>query len=286
MAFTPAELAELQSLDLPETDGQPMDSDWQRIETTFLIEVGRHHFRHQKTGYFGGNMCFYYSLKQARHLEFLGPDFFFVKDAEPHKLRKKWEIWKENNLFPNVIVEYLSPSTQANDLGKKKTIYERTFQTREYFVYEPDDVTLLGWRLSPITNLYEPIEADEDGRLYSDELNLLIGPWHGTLHGQTTTWLRFFDEDGSLVLSPEEEERRQKTEERQQKQLAQRIAKEENAARKEERAAKEAALADKEAALADKEAALAAKEAERLAKEAAFAEIERLKKLLESRPNH
>ena len=252
--FTPTELVQLRALDLPETDGMPMDSDWQRIVTSLLVEIARHHFRRQKTGYFGGNMCFYYSLKQALNVDFLGPDFFYVKAADPRKLRKKWEVWNEHNHFPNVIIEFLSPSTQANDLGKKKKIYEQTFQTREYFAYEPDDETLLGWRLSPITGLYESIEADEDGRIFSEELNLLIGPWHGTTQGQTTTWLRFFHDNGSLVLSPEEDA--------QALAAAQRMAKQRALAdKKAERAAKEAALADKEAALA---------------------EVERLRKLLES----
>ena len=259
-AFTSAELARLRALNLPETDGKPMDSDWQRIVTTLLIEIARHAFR-RKRGYFGGNLCVYYSLQQSLDEDFLGPDFFYVRDADPHRLRKKWEVWNENNQFPNLIVEYLSPSTRANDLGKKKDLYEQTFQTREYFAYDPDNNTLLGWRLSPITNRYEPLEVGEKGRMFSEELKLWIGPWRGKIQGQMATWLRFFHEDGHLVLSPEEDAR----------QLA--------AA---ERAEKEVERAAKEAALAAEETERAAKEVERAAKEAALAEVERLRKLLDS----
>ena len=147
-----------------------MDSDWQRIATSLLVEIARHHFRERKTGYCGGNMCLYYSLSQVRKKQMLGPDFFFVKDAEPHKTRTKWEVWNENNLFPSVIIELLSPSTKTKDLGQKKKIYEQTFETAEYFAYDPADETLLGWRLSPLTSRYEPIETDQHGHMFSHEL--------------------------------------------------------------------------------------------------------------------
>ena len=273
--FTPAELAELRALDLPDTDGKPMDSDWQRIETSLLIEIARHHLRQRPTGYCGGNMCLYYSLTQARNLDFLGPDFFYVKDAEPHKVRKKWEIWEENNLFPDVIIEYLSPSTQANDVGKKKAIYERTFHTKEYYVYDPDDVTLRGWRLSPLTSLYEQIETDEEGRMYSEELELWIGAWHGTIQDHKTTWLRLFHDDGTLVLRPEEVERLQRKAEQREKEQARREKEMERREKEQERREKEMERRDKEAALQ-----LAAEE--RAAKEAALAELEKLREQLKS----
>ena len=244
-AFTPTELTQLSALDLPDTDGQPMDSDWHRIVTSLLVEVVRYHIRRKRTGYCGGNMCLYYSLTQARNLDFLGPDFFYVKDAaDPQKERKKWEVWEENNLFPDVIIELLSPSTKAKDFGTKKKIYEQTFQTAEYFVYDPDEEKLLGWRLSPVTNLYEPLDVDEDGRLFSEELNLGIGTWQGTIESRKRTWLRFFHADGELVLRQGEAET-----------LAERRKKND---------------------------ALELLASERAAKEAAQAEVERLRQLLES----
>ena len=236
---------------------------------TLLIDSAVNYFRRQKMGFIGGNMCVYYSLTQALNADFLGPDFFYVKDADPTKPRAKWEVWNENNRFPNVIIELLSPTTTANDLGSKKDIYEQTFQTPEYLAYDPTEKTLLGWRLSPLTNLYEPLEANDDGRLFSEELNLWIGTWQGTIERQKTTWLRFFHADGGYVLRSDEEERVQKLEERRAK-LEERQAKEdERQAKEDERQLKEDALK------------LAA--SERAAKEAALAEVERLRKLLESK---
>ena len=219
--FTSAELAQLRTLNLPETDGKPMDSAWHRVAMTLLIEIAVHFLRRRKLGYVAGNMCLYYSLKQALTKDFLGPDFFYVKQADPRKLRDKWEVWKENNLFPDVIIELISPSTKAKDLGKKKTIYEQTFQTREYFAYDPADNTLRGWRLSAITNRYESIESDDQGRMYCEELNLWLGTWLGTVERQKASWLRFFHDDGSLVLRPEEEALEVAANERAEKEAAQ-----------------------------------------------------------------
>ena len=247
-AFSAAELAQLRKLELPETDGKPMDSPWQRKNITGLAESFVHHRRREKRGFVGANMCLYYSLEQVKQKRLLGPDFFFVKDADPHKLRTKWEVWNEDDQFPNVIIELLSPTTKKNDLGSKKQTYEEIFRTREYFAYDPDDQSLIGWQLSPITDRYEPLEANSEGRVYSEELEVWLGTWQGTMEGETTTWLRFFHDDDSLVLRPEEAER---------------------AAKETERAAKEEALKRESD--------------ERAAKEEAHAEIERLRKLLETR---
>ena len=267
-AFTPAELAELRALDLPDTDGMPMDSDWQRTLMNLLIELARYYLRRQKKGYVSGDMCFYYSLTQALNRDFLGPDFFYVKDAARHP-RGKWEVWNESNQFPNVIIELLSPSTKDKDLGEKKLIYEQTFQTREYFAYDTEDETLSGWRLSPLTGCYEAIERDDEGRLHCEELGLWLGTWYGTVQGDKRNWLRFFHADGSLVLRHAEELR--------QRELRQRsLTFKERKEKDEERRLKDDERQKKEDALK-----LAASERE--AKEAALAEVERLRKLLESK---
>ena len=274
-AFTSAELTQLRAMNLPDTDGKPMDSPRQRIAMALLIDSASHCFRRRKTGYIGGNMCMYYSLVQSLKLDFLGPNFFYVKEADPFKERTKWEVWNENNQFPDVIIELLSPTTTANDLGKKKKIYEQTFQTPEYFVFDLTDNTLLGWRLSPLTNAYEPIEPEENGRMFSEELDLWLGTWHGTVERKSALWLRLYHADGSLVQRAEEEERREKLAERRER-FAER--REKLAERTEKEAAQRLAAAESAA----KEDERAAKEVERAAKEVALAEIARLQKLLAS----
>ena len=54
-------------------------------------------------------------------------------------------IWYENYKFPNVVFELASYSTKHIDRTTKKDIYEKTFRTPEYFLYDPDTQTLDGW---------------------------------------------------------------------------------------------------------------------------------------------
>jgi Uma2 family endonuclease len=53
--------------------------------------------------------------------------------------RQGWVVWEENGRYPDVIVELMSPSTPQVDTGVKKDIYEQTFRTPDYFVFDPFD---------------------------------------------------------------------------------------------------------------------------------------------------
>jgi len=111
--------------------------------------------------------------------------------------RGKWVVWEEDGRFPDAIVELMSPSTGAEDLGRKKDLYERTFHTPDYFAYDPDAGTLYGWRL--IDRTYLALEPDHHGRLWSAELDGWIGRWTGDYLGQRAAWLRLFDSQGNLL---------------------------------------------------------------------------------------
>ena len=155
--------------------------------------------------YIGVNMCVYYSMNQVRNQDYKGPDMFVVKGVDGAQNRLSWYVWYEDGRYHDVIVELLSPMTERGDLGSKKQIYEQVFRTPEYFCIAPEVERLLGWRLT--NGHYKPIKPNEHGRLWSKELDLWIGPWHGVYLGEEHTWPRFYTPDGDLVLLPEEAER-------------------------------------------------------------------------------
>ena len=84
------------------------------------------------------------------------------------------------------------------DLGQKKTLYEQTFKTRDYFCYDPETEELFGWTLSS-EGIYQSLEPDENGRLWSSELEAWIGLWQGKYLETPGLWLRLFDEDNQLL---------------------------------------------------------------------------------------
>src|SRR3954451_8053399 len=83
----------LPQVELIETDGEPLESDWHRIEINLLAELVYVHFAGRDDFFAGGNMFIYYSEQQARNRDFRGPDFFFVWGASPNPTRPYWAVW-------------------------------------------------------------------------------------------------------------------------------------------------------------------------------------------------
>ncbi len=199
----------LMTLDLPEEDGIPMETNWHRSAMNLLID-SVHARWHDRSDYFaGGNMFIHYSLEQVLKKAFLGPDFFVVKNVDGTKKRGKWTVWEEHGRYPDVIVELTSPSTIKIDLRKKKQIYEHTFHTSEYFCYTPDTQRLQGWQLAH--NAYVELEPNDQGWLWSRELHAWMGTWHGEFQTIDDCWLRLYHENEELVLTLSEAEAQRAT---------------------------------------------------------------------------
>jgi len=89
-------------------------------------------------------------------------------------------------------VELTSPSTARTDKVRKKAIYEGTFRTPDYFIYDPfDGNSLQGWHLGA-DQRYHSLERNERGWLW------------GTIDRETAIWARFYDSEGNLIPLPEE----------------------------------------------------------------------------------
>src|SRR5262249_22621129 len=101
--------------DLPEEDGQPLDSDWHRLAMSLLLEVIWYYFRDRKDFFAGGNMFVYFKANRGRAHGCRGPDFFFVWNVERDPLRRYWAVWQESDRYPDVIIELLSPTTAKED---------------------------------------------------------------------------------------------------------------------------------------------------------------------------
>ncbi|MBI3361621.1 MAG: Uma2 family endonuclease [Chloroflexi bacterium] len=212
------EIPDLPPTDLPYDDGEPMESNWHRIQIGLLVESIHQRWPGRTDFFAGGNMFIYYSMKQVRDRNYKGPDFFVVKGVDGTRNRHSWIAWEEDARLPDVIVELLSPSTAYQDLGAKKDLYERIFKTPDYFCCDADVASLQGWRLSDVR--YAPLSANEHGRLWSEELQAWLGPWTGEYQGTIATWLRLFLPDGTLVATQAEAERERAEAERERAESA------------------------------------------------------------------
>jgi Uma2 family endonuclease len=195
--------------DLPYEDGEPLESNWHRAQSSLLLEVTRQSRHDRKDFFVGANMFIYYSAEQARESKatggqskYRGPDFFVVLNVDGSFDRHSWRVWDEHGRYPNVIIELLSTSTAEADKSTKKQLYAETFRTPNYFYYEPASQELSGFELAGTE--YIPLTPNTRGWLWCGELGLWLGKWRGEYLGHLHTWLRFFTPEGELVLTGEE----------------------------------------------------------------------------------
>ncbi|MEH2161995.1 MAG: Uma2 family endonuclease [Nostoc sp.] len=180
------------------SDEPPLESDLHREQIDLLIRLIKSWWRDRQDFYATGNLTIYFSSNQKKSEEFRGPDFFVVLDTEK-KDRKSWVVWQEDGKYPNVIIEMLSDSTASVDKGLKKQIYQNTFRTPDYFLFDPNNLELQGFHI--VDGQYQELAPTESGWFWSQQLGLYLGVEDGKL--------RFFTPDRQLVMLPEEESNQQ-----------------------------------------------------------------------------
>ena len=184
--------------DLIFEDDIPLESNRHRLAMNLLIDSLYTALSPRQDFFAGGNMFVYFSRQQVKNRDFRGPDVFAVLNVDGTKERQGWIVWEEEGRYPDVIIELTSPSTATEDLTTKKDLYEGTFSTSYYFVYNPfDPADFQGWQLQG--GRYVDLEKDDRGWLWCEMLQLWLGPWQGKILLEEATWLRFYDAQGQLV---------------------------------------------------------------------------------------
>lgn len=174
------------------SDEPPLETDFHRDQIDLLIRLLKWWWR-EREFYVSGNLTIYYNERQLKSREFREPDFFVVLGTQK-KDRRSWIVWHEEGKYPNVIVEILSDKTATVDKGLKKQLYQDTFRTPEYFWFDPVSLEFKGFHLPNAQ--YEEIAQTENGKLWSQQLELYLGVQERKL--------RFFTADNVLIPSTEE----------------------------------------------------------------------------------
>ncbi|HEY9801047.1 MAG TPA: Uma2 family endonuclease [Leptolyngbyaceae cyanobacterium] len=192
------------------SDEPPLETELHLRQIILLFQCLEWLWRDRNDFYAAGNLTIYYSPRQLKSEYFRGPDFFVVLGCE-RKTRKSWVVWEEDGKYPNVILEILSDSTAKTDKGLKKTIYQDTYRTPDYFWFDPYTQEFAGFHL--VDGQYQPLQANEQGFLWSQQLGLYLGVHQG--------FVRFFTAEGELVFTPEEEAQQAQQQAQQAQQQAQ-----------------------------------------------------------------
>jgi hypothetical protein len=106
--------------------------------------------------------------------------------------------------IPVIMMEFLS-DTEGGEYSVKPTyppgkwlFYEQVLKVPNYAIFEPDTGTLEFYRLDD--GKYQLQQPDDNNRYSIAEMNLFLGTWQGERENRTGYWLRWWDEQGNLLL--------------------------------------------------------------------------------------
>ncbi|MBD2211010.1 Uma2 family endonuclease [Calothrix sp. FACHB-156] len=139
--------------------------------------------------------------------------------------------------IPVIVIEFLS-DTEGGEYSIKPTyppgkwfFYECVLKVPNYALFEPDSGDLEVYGLDNNTGRYVVQTPNENQRYWIAEMNIYLGVWQGTRENRTGNWLRWWDEQGNLLLWGSElaEQERQRAEQEsqraeQERQRAERLA--------------------------------------------------------------
>jgi Uma2 family endonuclease len=143
------------------------------------------------------------------------PDWYLVLGLSrkwENDLRLSYVIWQEG-VRPFLMVELLSPGTEAEDLGEtlrdaskpptKWQVYEEILSVPYYIVYDRYENNLRIFHLNG--DRYQRV-AVEEKCIWFEELQLGLGLWFGTYQGSEHLWLRWYDANGWIPTNLERAE--------------------------------------------------------------------------------
>lgn len=158
------------------------------------------------------------------------PDWFAVVGVDrlyaKQDMRLSYVVWQEG-VNPFLVVEFLSPGTEKEDLGQtlrsadqpptKWEVYERILRVPYYIVFDRYSDRLRGFRLTG--SRYQELKLSEP-RIWLEDIELGLGLWEGTYQNISRQWLRWYDRQGNWIPNPEEQAEQEKQRAEQESQRA------------------------------------------------------------------
>jgi Uma2 family endonuclease len=164
------------------------------------------------------DLYLYYDVSHT--LWYKRPDWFGVVGVsrlyQGKDLRQSYVIWQEQ-VTPAIAIEILSPSTEDEDLGRTKRkpgkpptkweVYEQILQIPNYVVFDENTRMIQLFQL--IDGKYQETALTQS-LVWIEDVQLNLGLWNGDWNKsfQPRWWLRWYDQLGNLMLTPEELEQR------------------------------------------------------------------------------
>ncbi|MBW4693734.1 MAG: Uma2 family endonuclease [Lyngbya sp. HA4199-MV5] len=131
--------------------------------------------------------------------------------------------------IPAVVIEFLSAmdggeySVKPTHPPGKWLFYEQILAVPTYVIFALDTGVLEVYHLND-AGRYQLSTPDANNRYWIAQMNLFLGVWQGTRENRTGNWLRWWDEDGNLLLWGVEKAALLQEQAEQQRQRADRLA--------------------------------------------------------------
>jgi len=133
------------------------------------------------------------------------PDWFLVLNVPPTldgEIRRSYVLWKEH-IPPILVLEFVSgDGSEERDTTPwtgKFWVYENRIRPAFYGIYEVRNASVEVYEL--IGNHYSLVPANERGHFPIAPLGVELGIWRGAYLGSTLPWMRFWDNQGNLLLT-------------------------------------------------------------------------------------
>ena len=228
---------------LPESDGTFVKNFQEHPQSLMLTDsIGPVLQRRHPDGHYciGQDCGIYWRETDPPEQGAEAPDWFYVPNVPPKlggKIRRSYVLWREL-LAPLIALEFASgngeeerdatPSSISVEGVATKPgkfwVYEQVMRIPFYGIYEINNGKLEVYHL--IEGFYQKMNPNERGHYPIAPLGVELGLWQGSYQNQTQLWLRWWDEQGELLLIGDEraELERQRAEQaeqaRQQAELA------------------------------------------------------------------
>ena len=206
---------------LPDSDGTFVKSFQEHPQTLILTDsIGQIlQQRHPDGQYAIGQDCgIYWRETEPAEKGAEGPDWFYVPNVPPNidsQIRRSYVLWREH-LAPLIALEFASGNgdeerdrtplsrTDEGVVTKhgKFWVYERVMRIPYYGIYQVNNGRLEVYRL--IDGYYQLLELNQRGHFPIAPLGVELGLWQGSYQNQTMLWLRWWDEEGNLLLIGDE----------------------------------------------------------------------------------
>lgn len=145
------------------------------------------------------------------------PDWFYVPNVPPKlggKIRRSYVLWREF-LSPLIALEFASgdgseerdctPLAAVNGTTQKPGkfwVYEQIMRIPYYGIYQISNGVLEVYNL--VNGSYVQLAPNQGGHYAIAHLEVELGVWDGSYQNQEMQWLRWWDLQGSLLLTGQE----------------------------------------------------------------------------------